>query len=324
MKAIERSRYGPPDVLRIVDVAMPEPADDQLLVRVLAASLNAVDLDYLYGRPRFARLFYGMGRPRVARLGVDVAGRVEAIGPKVTSFQPGDEVYGDLSAYGLGGFAEYVCARARAFAPKPPTLTMDEAAAIPQAAILALQGLRRGESIRPGDKVLINGASGNVGPFAVQIAKAVGAEVTGVCRAEKMDFVRSLGADHVIDYGVADVTRGRERYDWILDVVGRKSIFAWRHALRPGGVYVSLGGATAPMLQALALGPLISRFGSRKAGLMWWWKPFRREDVALLEQLIADGKIAPIIDRRYPLDEVREGLAYLDAGLARGKVVITA
>ncbi len=265
-----------------------------------------------------------MGRPRVARLGVDVAGRVEAIGPKVTSFQPGDEVYGDLSAYGLGGFAEYVCARARAFAPKPPTLTMDEAAAIPQAAILALQGLRRGESIRPGDKVLINGASGNVGPFAVQIAKAVGAEVTGVCRAEKMDFVRSLGADHVIDYGVADVTRGREHYDWILDVVGRKSIFAWRRALRPGGVYVSLGGATAPMLQALALGLLISRFGSRKVGLMWWWKPFRREDVALLEQLIADGKIAPIIDRRYPLDEVPEALAYLDAGLARGKVVITA
>ncbi len=322
MKAIERSEYGPPDVLRVVEAARPEPADDEVLVRVVASSLNAVDLDYLYGRPRFARLFYGVGRPRVARLGVDVAGRVEAIGPKVTSFQPGDEVYGDLSAYGLGGFAEYVCTPARAFAPKPSTLTMEAAAALPQAGILALQGLRGGQSIKPGDRVLVNGASGNVGPFAVQIAKAFGAEVTGVCRTEKMDFVRSIGADHVVDYTAADVTRVQERYDWILDVVGRKSIFAWRRALRPGGVYVSLGGGTGPMLQALALGPLISRFGSRKAGLMWWWKPFRREDTALLEKLIADGKIAPIIDRRYPLDEVPDALAYLDAGLARGKVVI--
>jgi len=324
MRAIVWPRYGSPDVLEFAEVPKPEPTEDQVLVRVVAASLNRADLDYLRGWPFFGRLFTGVREPRTGGLGLDAAGRVEAIGPKATRFRPGDEVYGNLTQYGMGAFAEYVCARESAFAMKPAAMSMEDAATIPEAAIVALQGLRLrgGRTIKPGDRVLVNGASGSVGPFAVQIAKSMGADVTGVCRHEKMDFVRSLGADHAIDYRGDDFPPRGRGYDWILDIAGKSSILDWRRALTPTGVYVVVGGTIRGMLQALTLGPLISRSGGRKMAIMTWWKPFKREDVAVLEKLFADGKIAPAIDRRYPLREVPDALRYLDAGHPKGKIII--
>lgn len=325
MKAAFQDRYGPPDVVELRDVERPVPIDDQVLVRVNAASVNRADLDGLTPRPSFARLFLGLRAPRNLRVGIDVAGVVESVGAGVTRFRPGDEVFGDLFAFGQGAFAEYVCARERAFGSMPTGMTFEEAATIPHSAILALQGLRLrgGRSIRSGDKVLIDGASGNVGPFAVQIAKWAGAQITGVCSTDKVAFVRSLGVDHVIDYTKVDYTRTGERYDWILDTDSHHSILGIRRALRPGGVYVTLGGETARILQALLLGPLISRVSDKWMGLLIWWRPFNADDVATLKGLIAAGKVKPIIDRRFPLSEVVEALRYVDEGRARGKVVIT-
>ena len=324
MKAIVRSEYGTPDVLELTDIETPVVGDDGVLVRVHAASLNAADLDYLYGRPFLTRMGTGLRKPRNRGLGLDAAGQVEAVGKDVTHFKPGDDVFGDLTAFGYGAFAEYASAPERAWAPKPATMTFEEAATVPQAAILALQGLRgRGRRVQPGQRVLVNGASGNVGPFAVQIARAFGAEVTGVCSTGKLDLVRGLGANHVIDYTREDFTRGGRRYDWIVDVAGNHSSLECRRALRPGGVYVMVGGPTSRILGALFLGPLISMARSRKMGLMLWWKPFRQEDVAILVELFEAGKIAPVIDRRYPLGEVADALRYLEEGRARGKIVIT-
>jgi NADPH:quinone reductase-like Zn-dependent oxidoreductase len=233
-------------------------------------------------------------------------------------------VFGDLTAFGYGAFAEYAGAPERAWAPKPAGMTFEQAATIPQAAILALQGLRgRGRRVESGHKVLVNGASGNVGPFAVQIAKAFGAEVTGVCSTDKMGLVRELGADHVVDYTREDYTRSGQRYDWIVDVAGNRSILECRRALKPGGTYVMVGGPTARILAALVLGPVISLAGSRRMGLMLWWKPFDRQDLAVLVDLIDAGRITPVIDRRYSLSEVPDALRYLKEGRARGKIVIT-
>lgn len=324
LKAIVRDKYGSPDVLELRDIDTPVVKDDEVLVRVCAASLNQGDLDYLYGKPFLTRMGTGLRKPRNRGLGFDAAGQVEAVGKGVTAFQPGDEVFGDLTAFGYGAFAEYACAPERAWARKPTGMTFEEAATVPQAAILALQGLRGGGRVGQGGRVLVNGASGNVGPFAVQIAKAFGAHVTGVCSTSKMDMVRGLGADHVIDYTREDYTRGGQRYDWIVDVAGNRSILECRRALKPGGVYVMVGGSTRRIFGALLLGPLISLAGSRKMGLMLWWKPFKKEDVVLLKELIEAGKIKPVIDRTYALAEVPEALRHLDAGRARGKVVITA
>jgi NADPH:quinone reductase-like Zn-dependent oxidoreductase len=323
MKAIVRQVYGSPDVLELRDVDRPAVGDDGVLVRVRAASLNAADLDYLYGRPMLTRLGTGLRKPKNRGLGLDAAGTVETVGQAVTRFHPGDEVFGDLTAFGYGAFAEYVAAAEQAWALKPAGMTFEEAATIPQAAILALQGLRGPREVQPGHRVLVNGASGNVGPFAVQIAKALDAEVTGVCSTAKMDMVRRLGADHVIDYTKEDYTRSGQRYDWIVDVAGNRSILECRRALKPGGVYVMVGGPSRRIFEALLLGPLISLTGSRKMGLMMWWKPFKPEDVAFLEELIEAGKLAPVIDRSFPLAEVPEALRYLDEGHAMGKVVIT-
>ena len=323
MKAIVRTAYGSPDVLELEDVDMPDVGDDGVLVRIRAASLNAADLDYLYGRPLLTRMGTGFRRPKNHGLGLDAAGEVEAVGKDVVGFKPGDEVFGDLTAFGYGAFAEYACAPERAWALKPAAMTFEAAATIPQAAILAVQGLRGGKGIKPGSRVLVNGASGNVGPFAVQIAKALGAHVTGVCRTDKVDFVHGLGADEVIDYTQEDYTRNGQRYDWIVDVAGNRSILRIRHALRPGGVYVMVGGPTSRIFAALLLGPLISLAGSRKMGLMLWWKLFNAEDLAMLTELIEAGKLTPVIDRRYPLGEVVAALRYLDEGRAMGKVVIT-
>lgn len=323
MKAIVRSRYGSPDVLELQDVAGPSVGDGDVLVRVRASSLNMGDVDYLRGRPLFARLGTGLRKPGNVILGLDVAGEVETAGRAVTRFEPGDRVFTDMTDHGLGAFAEYVAVPETALAHMPASMSFEQAATIPQSGILALQGLGGGRPIEPGQKVLINGASGNVGPFAVQIAKARGAEVTGVCRTPKMDLVRAVGADHVIDYTAEDFTSSGERYDRILDVAARHSILACRRALKPGGTYIWIGGTTAALLQALLLGPVISLAGSRTMGITWWWKPFRLEDVAVLVGLIEAGKLRPFIDRSYPLSEVPEAIRYLESGQARGKIVIT-
>lgn len=327
MKAAVCDRYGSPDMVRIEDVEKPVPKSGEVLVRVEAASVNRADLDGIKPRPAFVRLFIGLRAPRNRWVGIDVAGVVEAVGGGVGRFKPGDRVFADLFSFGQGpgAFAEYVSAPEKAFQAMPAGMSFEEAATLPHSAVLALQGLRLrdGRTPRPGDKVLIDGASGNVGPFAVQIAKSMGAEVTGVCRTEKMDFVRSLGTDHVIDYTTTDYTTTGERYDWILDTDSHHSLFAVRRALRPNGVYVTLGGTSRPILAALLLGPLISRIVGKRMGLLIWWKPFYADDVERLKELTAAGKVRPAIDRRYPLTEIVDALRQVDEGRAKGKVVIT-
>ena len=324
MKAAVRERYGPPDVVEVREVDTPTPKDDEVLVSVRAASVNRADLDYLGPRPGFIRPMIGMRAPRDPRMGIDVAGVVESVGVDVTGFQAGDRVYADLLAFGAGAFAEFVCAPARAFAKIPDVLSFEDAATLPHSAILAIQGLRRrdGRTVQPGDTVLIDGASGNVGPFAVQIAKTLGAEVTGVASAGKLEFVRSIGADHVLDYRQVDYTKTGERYDWILDTDSHHSIRAVRRALRPNGSYVTLGGTAWPIVQGMVVGPLLSVFSNSWSGLMLWWKPFDRDDLATITDLIAAGKIKPVIDRRFPLREIVEALRWVNDGHAVGKVVI--
>jgi NADPH:quinone reductase-like Zn-dependent oxidoreductase len=325
VKAALRDSYGPPEVVQVREVERPSPKDDEVLVRVRAASVNRADLDYLGPRPGFMRPFIGMRAPRDPRMGIDAAGAVESVGASVTRFRPGDRVFGDLLAFGSGAFAEYVSAPERAFASIPEGMTFEDAATLPHSAILAVQGLRRrnGRTVQPGDKVLIDGASGNVGPFAVQIAKSLGAEVTGVASAAKLDFVRSLGADHVLDYKKVDYTKTEERYDWILDTDSHHSIRAVRRVLRPSGTYVTLGGTAWPIVQGMVVGPLISLFSDRWSGLMLWWKPFDRDDLATVTDLIAKGLVKPAIDRRFPLSEIVSALRWVDDGHAVGKVVIT-
>ena len=324
MKAALQDRYGQPEVVRIVDVDTPVPMDHQILVRVHAASVNRADLDMLGPRPGFVRLMTGVRAPRNHRTGLDVAGVVEAVGSGATRFRPGDRVFADLYGVGGGAFAEYACAPEKRFERIPDELSFEDAATLPHSSILAVQSLRlrNGRTIRPGDKVLIDGASGNVGPFAVQLAKVMGAEVTGVASAGKLDFVGSLGADHVLDYRSVDYTKGPERYDWIVDTDSHHSILAVRRALRPNGVYVTLGGSTVPIFSAMLLGSLISRFSDRFSGLVLWWKPFHPPDVATVTNLIAEGRIRPVIDRRFPLSEIVDALRYVDEGHPRGKVII--
>ncbi len=325
MKAAWHDRYGPPEVVEIRDVERPVPTGDEVLVRVRAASVNRADLDGLKPKPGFMRLFMGVRAPRSHGVGIDAAGIVEAAGPDVTRFKPGAEVMTDLFATGtFGSFAEYVCAHEKAFEPIPPGMSFAEAATLSHSAVLALQGMRlgSGRTFKPGDTVLIDGASGNVGPFAVQIAKAMGAEVTGVARGDKLDFVRSLGADHLIDYTKVNYTKTGERYDWIVAVDAHHPIRAARRALKPGGVYLTMGGDTGTIFAALAGGLLLSRVGAKWSGLMLWWKPMQRPDIDTLKQLIADGRLKPVIDRRYPLHQVVDALRWVEDGHARGKVVI--
>ena len=326
MRAAIRERYGrPEDVVELRDIDRPTPVDDQVLVRVQAASVNRADLDGLGPKPGFARFFMGVRAPWNHRIGLDVAGIVESVGPAATRLRPGDAVFGDMFSFGQGAFAEYVCAPERAFAAIPTGMDFEVAATLPHSAILAVQGLRRrdGRTPGPGAKVLIDGASGNVGPFAVQIAKSMGAEVTGVCSTGKMDFVRSLGVDHVIDYTTTDYTATGKRYDWIVDTDSHHSILRVRRALRPGGTYVTLGGTAIPIFASMLVGPVISIGSSRWTGLLLWWKPFNPDDVATLTGLIAAGKVAPVIDRRFTLSEIVEALRYVDDKRAKGKVIIT-
>lgn len=325
MKEAFRDRYGPPEVVRLRDVPVPVPGEGEVLVRVRAASVNRADLDGLKPKPGFLRLFTGLRAPRDQSVGSDVAGVVEGVGAAVTRFQPGDEVMGDLFGDGISAFAEYVRAREKDLEPMPPGMSFEEASTLPHSAVLALQAmrLRKGRTVKPGDRVLIAGASGNVGPFAVQIATSMGAEVTGVASTAKLDMVRSLGAEHVLDYTAVNVLRNGERYNWIVDVDSYLPIARVRRILRPGGAYVTLGGTNRTLFTGLVLGPLMSLFSDKWTGLMLWWKPWHPPDVATLEALIAAGKLRPVIDRRYPLAQVAEALRYVEDRRPAGKVVIT-
>ncbi len=326
MRAAYYDRYGPPEVVEIREVGRPTPVADQVLVRVRAASVNRADLDSLKPKPGFMRAFMGIRGPRNHEVGIDAAGVVEAVGPDATRFKPGDEVMTDLFANGrFGAFAEYVCARERALETIPAGMPFAQAATLPHSAVLALQGmrLRDGRTFEPGAKVLIDGASGNVGPFAVQIAKAMGAEVTGTASGDKLDFVRSLGADHAIDYRKINFTKARERYDWIVAVDAHHSIRAARRALKRNGVYVTMGGDSGTILAAMGGTLAMSRFGDKWSGLMLWWKPMHPPDIDTLKELIGVDRLKPIIDRRYPLDGVVDALRWVEDGHARGKVVIT-
>ncbi|MEO8246930.1 MAG: NAD(P)-dependent alcohol dehydrogenase [Chloroflexota bacterium] len=318
--------YGrPADVVELADIEPPgAPEADRVVVRVRAASVNRADLDGLGPRPGFIRPFIGFRGPRDPRMGIDVAGLVEAVGPNATRLRPGDAVMGDMFVGGDGAFAELATAPERAFQTIPAGMSFAEAATLPHSAVLAIQGLRRrnGRTIADGDRVLVDGASGNVGPFAVQIAKAMGAEVTGVASTAKLDMLRDLGADHVIDYTQEDYTRSGERYDWIVDTDTHHSISRVRRALRPNGAYVTLGGNSGAILAGMVVGPLRSMRSDRWSGLMLWWKPMNPADVDRLKDLIAAGGVRPVIDRHYPLDQIVDALRLVDERKARGKVVI--
>jgi len=322
MKAIVYTEYGSPDVLQFKEVAKPTPKDNEVLVKVYAVSVNAADLHLLRADPFLIRLSSGLLKPKNEILGSDIAGRVEAVGENVKQFKQGDEVFGDISACGWGGFAEYACAREDAFALKPTNLSFEEAAAVPMAAVTALQGIRYAGQIRPGQKVLINGASGGVGTFAVQLAKSSGAEVTAVCSTRNLDMARSIGADHVIDYTKEDFARNGQQYDLILAANGDRSISDYRRALTPKGIYVQTGGSMAQMSQAMLQGPWISMTGSKKMGNMGVAKP-NQKDLVIMKELLETGKVKPVIDRCYPLSETADAIRYLEEGHAQGKVVIT-
>jgi len=322
MKAIVYTKYGPPDVLQLKEVEKPTPKDNEVLIKVHAASVNATEWHIVRGEPFLVRLMVGgILKPKNTIPGADMAGRVEAVGRNVNQFQPGDEVFGDLSECGWGTFAEYVCASENALALKPANTTFEGAAAVPLSAVTALQGLRDKGQIQPGKKVLINGAGGGVGTFAVQIAKSFRAEVTGVCSTRKLDMVRSIGADKVIDYTQEDFTQNGQRYDLILDVAAYRSFSDYNRVLSSKGIYVLVGGSTTRFLQVMFLGPWISMIGSKKFGSLMA-KP-NNKDLVFMKELLEAGKVVPVIDRRYPLSEVAEALRYLEEGHAQGKVVIT-
>ncbi len=321
MKAIVCTKYGPPEALKLQEVQKPSPGDDQVLVQVHAASVTYSNLMLVTGAPFAGRLMgVGLLSPKQKIPGSDIAGRVEAVGRNVKKVRPGDEVYGDLSMRGRGGFAEYVCAGEDALGLKPANLSFEEAAAVPEAALVALQGLRDKGQIQRGQKVLICGASGGIGTFAVQIARYYGAEVTGVCGTRNLDLVRSLGADRVIDYTQEDFAKNGQRYDLILATAGYRSIFDYRRALSPKGVYVATGGALAQTFQGLLLGPFISMTGSVKMGSLLVTP---NKDLAFMKELIEAGQVKPVIDRCYPLSEAGQALRYYGEGHARGKVIVT-
>ena len=317
MKAAIYTRYGPPDVVQITDVEKPVPKDNEVLIRVRAASVNPLDWHFMRGTPYVVRLGAGLRRPKITRLGVDLAGQVEAVGGNVTQCKPGDEVFGACR----GAFAGYVCAVEDKLALKPANLSFEEAAAVPVAALSALQGLRDKGRIQRGHKVLVDGASGGVGTFAVQIAKSFGAEVTAVCSTRNVETARSIGADHVIDYTREDFTQSGQRYNLIMAANAYHSIFDYRRVLSQDGTYVMVGGGGVQALQALLLGPLLSLIGSRK--MRFVSAKINKKDLVFLKDLLEAGKVVPVIDKRYALSGVAEALRYLEEGHAQGKVVIT-
>ena len=317
MKAAVYTRYGPPDVVQITDVEKPVPNDKEVLIKIRAASVNPLDWHFMRGTPYILRIGAGLHKPKVTRLGVDLAGQVEAVGTNVTQFKPGDEVFGVCR----GALAEYACTVEQKLALKPANLSFEDAASVPVAAITALQGLRDRGRIQPGHKVVVDGASGGVGTFAVQIAKSFGAEVTAACSARNVNTARSLGADHVIDYTRENFTKSGQRYDLILAANAYHSIFDYRRALNPSGVYVMAGGGGIQILQVIFLGPFLSLLGSKK--MRFIFANINQKDLVFLKDLLEARKVVPVIDRRYPLSSAAEALAYLEEGHAQGKVLIT-
>lgn len=327
MKAIVCTKYGSPDILELKEVEKPVPKDNEVLVKIYASSVNYNILAYVRGTPWVVRLWTGLLKPKCKIPGGDIAGRVEAVGRSIRQFQPGDEVIGEIDMCGYGAFAEYVCVPENVLALKPANISFEEAAVVPQAALVALQGLRDEGQIQKGQKVLIYGASGGIGTFAVQIAKSFGAEVTAVCSTRNLEMVSSIGADNVIDYTQEDFVKNGQRYDLILATAGYRWIFDYKRALSPRGIYVATGGsmsgpkAMAQIFQALLLGPLISKSGSKKLGSLQL--KVSQKDLVFLKELIEAGKVKPVIDRCYKLSEVAEALRYYEKGHSRGKVVIT-
>lgn len=323
MKAIVYTKYGPPDVLHLQEVEKPTPKDNEILVKVHAVSVNALDWRTMRADPFLARFENGLLKPKVTILGADIAGQVEAVGKNVTRFQPGDEVFGSNFQRGLGGFAEYICMVEDALALKPTNLSFEAAATVPVAALTALQGLRDTGNIQSGQKVLINGASGGVGTFAVQIAKFYGAEVTGVCSTRNLEMVRSIGADYVIDYTQEDFTQNGQLYDLIYDAVGNYSVSAYGQSLRPRGTAVIAGFTNlAYLFQGLLFGGMVSKIQGKKIGSMGTVQPHQK-DLMVIKELLESGKVVPVIDKCFPLSETAEAMAYLEKKHARGKVVIT-
>jgi NADPH:quinone reductase-like Zn-dependent oxidoreductase len=320
MKAIFYDKYGPPEVLKLIEMEKPIPKDNQVLVKIHASSVNFGNLVLLKGEPYLARLAFGLLKPKYTIPGGDIAGRIEAVGKGVKQFQVGDDVFGDLSGCGWGGFAEYVAVPENVLVLKPSNISFEEAAAVPMAGVTALQGLQKGK-IQSGQTVLINGSSGGVGTFAVQIAKSFGAEVTGVCSTRNLDIVRSIGADHVIDYTKEDFTQKTQSYDLILAVNGYQPISAYKRALSPDGNYVLVGGSGAQLTQAMVQGPWISLTGNKKMGNMLQ-RP-NQKDLVFIKDLLETGRVKPVIDRSYKLSEMPEALSYFEEGHSQGKVVIT-
>jgi NADPH:quinone reductase-like Zn-dependent oxidoreductase len=321
MKAVVYTEYGSPDVLQLKEVDKPTVKADEVLVKIHAAAVTAGDVIVMKGEPFVTRFVTGLRKPKNTILGKEMAGRVEAVGGSVTQFQPGDEVFGDLSVAGWGAFAEYVSVPENAIVLKPTNLTFEQAAAVPESAVVALQGLRDKGKIQPGNKVLINGASGGVGTYAVQIAKSFGTEVTAVCSTRNMEMVRSIGADHVIDYTKEDFTQNGQQYDLILAVNGYHPISDYRRVLSPEGIYVAAGGSMAQSFQGMLIGPFISMTGSKTMGGMMV-KP-NQNDLVFMKELLEAGKVVPVIDRRCPLSEVADAFRYIGEGHAIGKVVVT-
>lgn len=321
MKAVVLTRYGSPDFFEFTEVKKPTPGENEVLLKVFAASVNSWDWEILIAKPFVNRLMAGLFKPkRIKILGCDVAGRVEAVGKKVTQFLPGDEVFGDLSRSGWGGFAEYVCARENALISKSKSMTFEQAAAIPQAGLLALQALRFKGDVQSGNKILFNGAGGGVGTLGIQMAKLFGAEVTGVDLTEKLDKLRLLGADHVIDYRQEDFTKNGLHYNRIVDVAGYRSIFEYKRSLIPGGIFVMVGGSGRLINQLLFLWPWFSMFENKKMGLLMH-KP--NKGLAFMKELFETGKVFPVIDRCFPLSEVADAFRYYSEGQVQGKIIIT-
>lgn len=319
MKIVEFAKYGSAENLKIIEAEIPTPRENEVLVRIHASSINSWDWELLHATPFANRMMFGLTRPkRVKTLGIDIAGVVEETGAGVKDFKSGDEVYGDLSACGFGGFAEYVAAPENALDLKPANISFEQAAAIPQAGLLAWQRLMKG-NIQTGMKVLINGASGGSGSFAVQIAKTYGAEVTGTCRTEKMEFVHSLGADHVIDYTKENFTRSDKKYDLIIDAQGHYSIADYKHVLNPDGSYVIHGGASSTIMPIMLLGPLLSMLGDKKISILFHKA---NEGLGELGELVSSGKVTPIVDKTFQLDELVDALTYYGQGKTKGKIVI--